>query len=126
MLDRLRYTLGRSLDRIVLEDSEGVRTVRLEIGSQTRFIDFSKADLTFSLRREDLHGAVLKKKADGESTYWIPQTTTDAPTAQRIPWDDRTGGISASAYRGDIIGSNLPNEGRIRDSLQLHHIVGLI
>jgi len=80
MLDRLRYALSRSVDRIVLEDGDGVRTVRLEIGNQTRYIDFSKADLTFSVRgantddpaAEAIISAAVKKNKDGTTTYWIP------------------------------------------------------
>ena len=73
MLDRLRYALGRSVDRIVLEDGEGIRTVRLEIGTQTRHIDFCKTELTYSLRGEaGLYGGVVRMNKDGEKVYWIP------------------------------------------------------
>lgn len=73
MLDRLRYALGRSVDRIVLEDGEGVRTVRLEIGTQIRYIDFSKTELTYRLRgEEELFGGVLRTNKNGEKVYWIP------------------------------------------------------
>jgi len=72
MVDRLRYALGRSVDRIVLEDSEEYRTVRLEIGDQRRYIDFSREDLTFTLRGTKLEQAAARKTKSGELERWIP------------------------------------------------------
>jgi hypothetical protein len=72
MLDRLRYALSRTVDRIVLEDSDDYRTVRLEIGNQTRYIDFSKKNLTYSLRGEFLHGFAVGADKSGSFKRWIP------------------------------------------------------
>lgn len=73
MLDRLRYALSRTVDRIVLEDSEDHRTVRIEIGNQTRYIDFSKKNLMYTLRGEALHGfASIGSTKSGVFKRWIP------------------------------------------------------
>lgn len=51
--EKLRYALSRSVDRIVLEDNEELRTVRIEVGDVIRHIDFSKKEKTFWLRGEE-------------------------------------------------------------------------
>jgi DNA invertase Pin-like site-specific DNA recombinase len=47
---KIRYALSRLIDKIVLVDSAGVRTARIEIGQESRFIDFSREDKTYRLR----------------------------------------------------------------------------
>ncbi|OON64523.1 hypothetical protein B0920_14715 [Massilia sp. KIM] len=75
MLDRLRYALSRSIDRIVLDDTDTHRIVRLEAGNQARIIEFSRSDLTFRLRvgeKSLMVGAAMRESDSGEATRWIP------------------------------------------------------
>ena len=70
--DRLRYALGRTVDRIVLEEHEDTRTARLEIGNQVRFIDFSKETLEYSLRGVMAIAPVAIKNNAGKMIVVIP------------------------------------------------------
>lgn len=69
MGDRLRYALGRCVDRIVLEDSDEFRTVRLEIGSQTRYIDYCRTDLNFTLRGTSVGSTAARTTKTGRVPY---------------------------------------------------------
>lgn len=72
--EKLRYALSRSVDRIVLEDSEKHRTVRLEVGQQATYIDFCREELSFSLRgkAQEFNGQALKRTSTGGKKPWIP------------------------------------------------------
>jgi DNA invertase Pin-like site-specific DNA recombinase len=72
--ERLRYALSRSVDRIVLEDTEELRSIRIEVGSVVRYIDFSRAEKTFWLRGEEdiTMNSVNIKSPAGELKAIIP------------------------------------------------------
>jgi DNA invertase Pin-like site-specific DNA recombinase len=72
--EKLRYALSRSVDRIVLEDTEEFRSVRLEVGDAVRYIDFSKENKNFCLRGEEeaTTTSVKMKLASGELKSIIP------------------------------------------------------
>ena len=72
MKERLRYALSRCVDRIVLEDTEQYRSVRLEVGKEVRYIDFSRKEFTYNFREQGIRGAVTKKLTSGQLKNIIP------------------------------------------------------
>jgi len=72
--EKLRHIVRRCVDKIVLEDSQTKRTIRLEVGNEVRYIDFSIQDKTFCLRGAEAEttSAVGMKTSGGEMKYMIP------------------------------------------------------
>ena len=59
--EKVRYALSRAIDKILLFDTKGTRSIRIEIGNETRNFDFDQKELMWTCREIQWKSRVVFK-----------------------------------------------------------------